>query len=57
MTLFNTILANQLTQYILVINVFRDVILLFLFYLKFCPNLSGTLIHYIKQYNNFLKLV
>ena len=57
MTLFNTILPNQLTQYILVINILRDVILLFLFYLKFCLNLSGTLIHYIKQCNNFLKLL
>ena len=40
MTLFNTILQNQPTQYILVIN----------------SNISGTLIHYIKQCNNFLKL-
>ena len=30
--------------------------MLFLLYLKFSSNISGTLIHYIKQYNNFLKL-
>ena len=28
----------------------------FLVYLKFSSNMSGTLIHYIKQYNNFLKV-
>ena len=56
MTLFNTILPNQPTQYILVINILADIILLFLVYLKFSSNMNGTLIHYIKQYNNFLKL-
>ena len=56
MTLFNMILPNQPTQYILVINILVDIILLFLVYLKFSSNISGTLIHYIKQYNNFLKL-
>ena len=54
MTLFNAILPNQPAQYILVINILT-VILLFLDYLKFCSNMSGTLIQYIKQYNNFLK--
>ena len=48
-------LLNQPTQYILVINILTD-ILFFLVYLKFCSNISGTLIHYIKQYNHFLKL-
>ena len=33
-----------------------DIILLFLVYLKFCSNISGTVVHYIKQYNDFLKL-
>ena len=56
MTLFNAILPNQPTQYILVNNILGDIILLFLAYLKFCSNMSGILIHYIKQYNNFLKL-
>ena len=56
MTLFNTILPKQPTQHILVINNLVDIILLFLIYLKFSSNISGTLIHYIKQYNNFLKL-
>ena len=56
MTLFNTILPNQPTQYILVINILVDIILLYLVYLKFSSNISGTLTHYIKQYNNFLKL-
>ena len=56
MTLFNTILPKQSTQYILVINILVDIILLFLVYSKFRSNISGTLIHYIKQYNNFLKL-
>ena len=56
MTLFNAILPNQRTQYLLVINILTDIILLFLVYLKFSTNMSGTLIHYIKQYNNFLKL-
>ena len=53
---FNTILPNQPTQYILVINILVDIILYFLVYLKSSSNISGTLIHYIKQYNNFLKL-
>ena len=57
MTLFNVILPNQPTQHILVINILTDIILLFLVYLKFCSNRSGALIHYIKQYNNFLKLM
>ena len=56
MTLFNEILLNQPTQYILVFNILTDIILFFLFYLKFCSNMSGTLIHYIKQLNHFLKL-
>ena len=56
MTLFNAILQNQPTLYILVINILADISLLFLVYLKFSSNISGTLIHYIKQYNNFLKL-
>ena len=57
MTLCNTILPNQPTQYILVINILVYIILLFLVYLTFSSNISGTLIHYIKQYNNFLKLM
>ena len=57
MTLFNVILPNQPTQHILVINILTDIILLFLVYLKFCSNMSGALIHYIKQYNNFVKLM
>ena len=56
MTLFNAILPNQPTQYLLVINILADIILLFLVYSKFSSNMSGTLIRYIKQYNNFLKL-
>ena len=56
MTLFNAILPNQPTQYILVINILVDIIFLFLVYLKSSSNMSGTLIHYIKQYNNLLKL-
>ena len=55
-TLFNAILLNQPTQYILVITILTDIILLFLVFSKFCSNMSGTLIHYIKQYNHFLKL-
>ena len=56
MTLFNAILPNQPTQYIVVINILADIILLFLVYLKFSSSMCGTLIHYIKQYDNFLKL-
>ena len=56
MTLFNAILLNQPTQYILVFNILTDIILFFLAYLKFCSKMSGTLIHYIKQHNHFLKL-
>ena len=55
MTLFNAILLNQPTQYIVVFNILTDIILLFLVYLKFCFNMGSTLIHYIKQYNNFFK--
>ena len=57
MALFNTILPNQPGQYILVINILVDIIFLFLFHLKFSSNISGALIYYIKQYNNFLKLL
>ena len=57
MTLFNTILPSQPRQYILVIDILVDIILLFLFHLKLSSNISGTLIYYIKQYNNFLKLL
>ena len=52
--MFNAILLNQPTRYILIINILMVIILLFLVYLKFCSNTSGTLIHYIKHYNNFL---
>ena len=46
MTLFNAILLNQPTQYILVFNILTDIIILFfLVYLKFCSNMNGTLIH------------
>ena len=45
MTLFNAILLNQPTQYILVFNILTDIILFFLVYLKFCSNMNGTLIH------------
>ena len=38
------------------INILVNIVLLFLVYLKFSSNISGTLIHYIKQYDNFLKL-
>ena len=55
-TLFCAMLLNQPTQDILVFNILMDIILFFLVYLKFCSNMSGTLIHYIKQYNNFLEL-
>ena len=57
MTLFTAILLNQPTQYILVFNILTDIILFFLVYLKFCSNMSGTLILYIKQHNHFLKLL
>ena len=43
MNILNTILLNQPTQSLLVFNIF----LVF--------NLIGTLIHYIKQHNHFLK--
>ena len=56
MTLFNAILLNQPIRYILVFNILTYIILFFLLYLKFCSNMSGTLIHYIKQHNHFLKL-
>ena len=56
LTLFNVILLNQQTQYILVFNILTDIILFFLVCLKFCSNMSGTLIHYIKQHNHFLRL-
>ena len=56
MSLFNAILLNQPTQYVVVFNILTDIILLFLVYLKFCSNMSSTLIHYIKQYNHFVKL-
>ena len=36
MTLFNAILLNQPTQYILVFNILTDFILFFLVYLKYC---------------------
>ena len=56
MTLFNAILLNQPTEYVLVFNILTDIILLFLVYLKFDCNMNGILIHYIKQHNHFLKL-
>ena len=56
MTLCNAILLNQPTQYILFFNILTDIILFFLVYLKFCSNMSGTVIHYIKQHNHCLKL-
>ena len=56
MTLLNAILLKQPTQYILVFNILMDIILFFLVYLKCCSNMSGTLIHYIKKHNHFLKL-
>ena len=56
MTLFNSIILNQPTQYILAFNIFADIILLLLVYLKCCSNMSSILIHYLKQHNHFLKL-
>ena len=56
MTLFNAILLNQPTQNILAFNILTDIILFFLVCLKFYCKMSGTLIHYIKQQNHFLKL-
>ena len=44
LTLFNAISVNQPTQYILVFNILMDIILFFLVYLKFCSNISDTLI-------------
>ena len=55
-TLFNAILLNQPTQYILVFNIFTDILLFFLVYIKFFSNMNVTLIHNIKHYSNFLKL-
>ena len=57
MTLLNAISLNQPIQYILVFNILMDIVLFFLAYLKFCSNMSGTLIHYMKQHNHFLKLL
>ena len=55
-TLLIAILPNQPTQYTLVSNILTGIILLFLVYLKFRSSISGRLIHYIKQYSDFLKL-
>ena len=57
MTLFSVILLNQSTQYILVFNVLTYIILFFSVYLKFCSNMSSSLIYYIKQHSHFLKLL
>ena len=53
MTLFNVILLNQPTQFILI---FMDIILLFLVYSNFCFNMTGTVIRYINQHKKFLIL-
>ena len=52
----NVISLTQPTQYMLVLSIFTEIVLFFLAYLKFCSKISGTLIHYIKQHDNFLKL-
>ena len=54
--LINASLLNQPTQYILVFNILKHIILFLIVYLKFRCNMSGTLIHFIKQYKHFLKL-
>ena len=56
MTLFNVILFNQPTQFILIFNIFMDIIFLFLVYSNFCFNMSGTVIHYINQHKKFLRI-
>ena len=55
-TLFNAILLNLPTQYILVFNILTDITFFYVVYLKPCSNMSGTLIRYIKKHNYFLKL-
>ena len=56
MTLFNVILLNQPTQFILIFNIFMDIILLFLVYSNFCFNMTGTVIRYINRHKKFLIL-
>ena len=57
MTLFDVILLNLPTQYILAFNILTNIILFFLVYTKFCSNIGGRLIHYIKQHRHLLKLL